>query len=140
MPTVLEPTLVVRSFPGMYKNFIFVSVAEVDVGSFKSSGAVEDLKRGTGEALQKYVNLARKLGFAADYRFDLGTDIVETASNLCESVAKEFPRSAVFAGQVIFRHTGMIHRLLHNETAFAIQQELRWKGIMTVILPVRINI
>ncbi len=131
---------VVRSFPGMYKNFIFVSVAEVDVGSFKSSGAVDDLKRGTGEALQKYVNLARKLGFAADYRFDLGTDIVETASNLCESVAKEFPRSAVFAGQVIFRHTGIIHRLLHNETAFAIQQELRWKGIMTIILPVRINI
>ena len=131
---------VIRSFPGLYKNFIFVSVAEVDVGSFKSSTAVDELKRGTGEALQKYVDLARKLGFAADYRFDLGTDIVETASNLCESVAKEFPRSAVFAGQVIFRQTGMIHRLLHNETAFAIQQELRWKGIMTVILPVRINI
>jgi hypothetical protein len=46
----------------------------------------------------------------------------------------------VFAGQAIFPRTGMIHRLLHNETAFAIQRELRWKGIMTVILPVRINI
>jgi amino acid transporter len=131
---------VIRSFPGLYKNFVFVSVAEVDVGSFKSSAAVDDLKRGTGEALQKYVDLARKLGFAAEYRFDLGTDIVETASNLCESVAREFPRSAVFAGQAIFPRTGVIHRLLHNETAFAIQRDLRWKGIMTVILPVRINI
>jgi hypothetical protein len=131
---------VIRYFPGLYKNFIFVSVAEVDVGSFKSPDAVDELKRGTGEALQKYVDLARKLGFAAEYRFDLGTDIVETASNLCESVAKEFPRSAVFAGQAIFPRTGVIHRLLHNETAFAIQRELRWKGIMTVILPVRINI
>ncbi len=94
----------------------------------------------TGEQLQKYVDLARRLGFAADYRFDLGTDIAETASNLCEAVAREFPKSAVFAGQAVFRQTGMIHRLLHNETAFAIQQELRWKGITAIILPVRINI
>jgi K+ transporter len=131
---------VIRGFPGLYKNFVFVSVAEVDVGSFKGSEAIEKLRASAGEGLAKYVDLARRLGFAADYRFDLGTDIVETASNLCESVAREFPRSAVFAGQALFRRAGMIHRLLHNETAFAIQQELRWKGIMTVILPVRINI
>jgi len=55
-------------------------------------------------------------------------------------VAREFPRSTVFAGQSVFRQTGIISRLLHNETAFAIQQELRWKGINTVILPIRINI
>jgi amino acid transporter len=131
---------VIRSFPGLYKNVIFVTVAEVDVGSFKGSEAIDKLRASTGDGLARYVNLARRLGFAADYRFDLGTDIVETASKLCESVAKEFPRSAVFAGQAVFRRTGMIHRLLHNETAFAIQRELRWKGITTIILPVRINI
>jgi amino acid transporter len=131
---------VIRDFPGLYKNFIFVSVAEVDVGSFKGSEAIEKLRASAGEGLAKYVDLARRLGFAADYRFDLGTDIVETASNLCESVARDFPRSAVFAGQALFRRAGMIHRLLHNETAFAIQQDLRWKGITTIILPVRINI
>ena len=131
---------VIHSFPGLYKNLIFVSIAEVDVGSFKSSEAIEKLRASTGEYLAKYVDLARRLGFAADYRFDLGTDIVETASHLCESVAKEFPRSAVFAGQAVFRRSGMLHRLLHNETAFAIQRELRWKGIMTIILPIRIDI
>jgi len=131
---------IIKNFHGLYRNFIFVSVAEVDVGSFKSSDAFDALKRSTGEALQKYVDLARKLGLAADYRFDLGTDIVETASNLCETVAKEFPKSAVFAGQAVFRRAGMLQKLLHNETAFAIQQELRWKGIMTIILPIRINI
>jgi len=55
-------------------------------------------------------------------------------------VAREFPRSTVFAGKSLFRQTGIIRRLLHNETAFAIQQELRWKGITTIILPIRINI
>jgi amino acid transporter len=131
---------IVRSFPGLYKNFIFVSVAEVDVGSFKGSEAMDKLSASTARMLKNYVDLARKLGFTADYRLEMGTDIVQTASRLCEAVAKEFPRSAVFAGQAVFRQTGVIHRLLHNETAFAIQQELRWKGIMTIILPIRINI
>jgi len=131
---------IVRSFPGLYKNFIFVSVAEVDVGSFKGSEAIEKLSVSTARMLKNYADLARKLGFAADYRLEMGTDIVQAASRLCETVAKEFPKSAVFAGQAVFRQPGVFHRLLHNETAFAIQQELRWKGIMTIILPIRINI
>jgi amino acid transporter len=131
---------IVRSFPGLYKNFVFVSVAEVDVGSFKGSEAMDNLSKATTGMLKKYVDLARKLGFAADYRLEMGTDIVQTASRVCEEVAREFPRSAVFAGQAVFRRPGVLHRLLHNETAFAIQQELRWKGIMTIILPIRINI
>ena len=131
---------VIRSFPGLYKNFIFVSVAEVDVGSFKGSDAVSCLEHSACDDLRKYVDLARRMGFPADFRYDLGTDIVETASRLVENVAKEFPRSTVFAGQSVFRQTGIIRRLLHNQTAFAIQQELRWKGITTVILPIRINI
>jgi amino acid transporter len=131
---------ILRSFPGLYKNFIFVSVAEVDVGSFKGSDAVSCLENSAADDLRKYVDLARRMGFPADFRYDLGTDIVETASRLCEKVAAEFPRSTVFAGQSVFRQTNIIRRLLHNETAFAIQQELRWKGITTVILPIRINI
>jgi amino acid transporter len=131
---------IIRSFPGLYKNFIFVSVAEVDVGSFKGSDAVSCLETSACDALRRYVDLARSMGFPADFRYDLGTDIVETASRLVEKVAREFPRSTVFAGQSVFRQTNIIRRLLHNETAFAIQQELRWKGITTVILPIRINI
>lgn len=131
---------IIRSFPGLYKNFIFVSVAEVDVGSFKGTDAVPKLEASTRESLNQYVGLARKLGFPAGFKYDLGTDTVETASRIIEGVVREFPHSTVFAGQSVFRQTGMIRRLLHNETAFAIQQELRWKGITTVILPIRINI
>lgn len=131
---------IIRSFPGLYKNVLFVSVAEVDVGSFRDAEDVARLESLSSDALRKYVDLARRLGFASASRYDLGTDIVETASRLVEGLVKEFPRSTVFAGQSVFRQSGMIHRLLHNETAFAIQQELRWRGITTVILPIRINI
>jgi K+ transporter len=131
---------IIRSFKNLYRNFIFVSVGEVDVGSFKGSDAVACLEGSTCDALRKYVDLARRMGFTSDFRYELGTDIVQTATRVIEAVSKEFPDSTVFAGQAVFRQPSLIHRLLHNETAFAIQQELRWKGITTVILPIRINI
>ncbi|MGB8959197.1 MAG: APC family permease [Candidatus Aminicenantales bacterium] len=131
---------IIRGFPGLYKNFVFVSIAEVDAGAFKESESVSRLTAATKDSLKKYVDMARRLGFPAESRFDTGIDVVETASALCETVAREFPKSTVFAGQTVFRRPGFINRILHNETAFAIQQELRWKGITTVILPIRINI
>jgi amino acid transporter len=131
---------IIRGFPGLYKNFVFVSIAEVDAGAFRESEPVGRLTDATKSSLKKYVELARRLGFPAESRFDLGIDVVETASALCERVARDFPRSTVFAGQTVFRRPGFVNRILHNETAFAIQQELRWKGITTVILPIRINI
>jgi len=131
---------IIRGFPGLYKNFVFISISEVDAGAFKGSEAVSCLDGSTCEALKKYVDLARRLGFPAESRHDMGIDVVETASALCQSVAREFPKSTVFAGQTVFHRPGIVNRLLHNETAFAIQQELRWKGITTVILPIRINI
>lgn len=131
---------IIRGFPGLYKNFIFVSVAEVDVGAFKEMESVGRLTSTTKDSLKKYVDMARRLGFPAESRFDCGIDVVQTATNLCERVALEFPKSTVFAGQTVFRRPGIVNRLLHNETAFAIQQELRWKGITTVILPIRIII
>lgn len=131
---------IIRGFPGLYKNFVFVSVAEVDAGAFKASESVGRLTLSTKDALKKYVELARRLGFPAESRFDTGIDVTETAAAVCESVAREFPKSTVFAGQTVFRRPGIVNRILHNETAFAIQQELRWKGITTVILPIRINI
>ncbi|MCX6569926.1 MAG: APC family permease [Candidatus Aminicenantes bacterium] len=131
---------IIRGFPGLYKNFVFISVSEVDAGAFKGTEAVSCLDGSTCDALKKYVDLARRLGFPAESRHDMGIDVVETASALCQSVARDFPKSTVFAGQTVFRRPGIVNRILHNETAFAIQQELRWKGITTVILPIRINI
>jgi len=129
---------IIRKFPNLYKNFIFVSVAEIDSGVFKGVAELNALKASLEEGLQKYVHIARSYGFSADYRIDTGTDVVETATNLCRVLSGEFPRSMVFTGKLIFRYDRSIQRFLHNETAFAIQRNLQWEGIDTVILPVRI--
>jgi len=59
---------IVRNFPGLYKNVIFISVAVADSGTFKGAGAAEDLKKATVESLERYVELARRLGLSAAYR------------------------------------------------------------------------
>jgi len=131
---------IARNFPNIYKNFIFVSVAVVDSGSFKGSREIENLTESVRDSLVKYVDLARRLGFAADYRIDVGTDVVEKATELCLAISKEFPHSTFFTGQLAFSQEKLFYRILHNETSFAIQRRLHWNGISTVILPIRMSL
>ncbi len=131
---------IVRYFPNVYKNFIFVSVAEVDSGSFKGVAEIEALKESVKRDLMKYVKITRQHGFPADFRTDAGTDVVETATDVVESTVKEFPKSTVFTGKLVFRQEHPFQKILHNETSFAIQRRLQWDGIPTVILPIRVDI
>jgi hypothetical protein len=131
---------IVREFPKLYKNFIFISVGEIDSGSFKGIAEIDALKKSVETDLKKYVNLVRSYGFPADYRMGIGTDVADTATELCESLVKEFPRSTVFTGKLIFRQENPFQKILHNETAFAIQRRLQWDGITTVIMPIRVDI
>ncbi|MEM0493110.1 MAG: KUP/HAK/KT family potassium transporter, partial [Candidatus Thermoplasmatota archaeon] len=130
----------IRNFPGLYKNIIFVSIAEIDSGAFKGVDRVKELKESVETALAKYVKIARKLGFAADSRMDIGTDVVESATQLCECIAEEFKNVTFFTGKIVFKHETIFHKILHNETAFAIQRRLQWKGLPVVILPLKADI
>jgi K+ transporter len=130
---------ILTTFPKTYKNIMFVSVAVVDSGSFKGAEEVEALEASVKAGLERYVSLARRLGFAADYRLAVATDVVESAVSICKEAAEEFPRSSVFTGQLTFRLEKFYHRMLHNETAFAIQRRLQWEGLTTVILPIRVK-
>jgi amino acid transporter len=131
---------ILTAFPKTYKNVIFVSVAVIDSGSFKGAEEMEALEQATKGSLEKYVDLARRLGIAADYRMAVGTDVVETATELCHEIAEVYPRSTVFTGQLTFRLEKFYHKMLHNETAFAIQRRLQWSGITSVILPIRVRV
>ena len=131
---------ILKDFPKLYNNFLFVSVAEFDSGAFKNTVELEALKASVKEGLAKYVELSRSNGFPADYRMDIGTDVAEIATNICMTLSNDFPHSTIFTGKLVFRQDHPFQRLLHNETASAIQRRLQWKGITTVILPLRIQI
>ena len=45
----------------------------------------------------------------------------------------------IFAGKLIFRRERWYQRLLHNETAFAVQRRLQLDGIPMTVLPARLS-
>jgi amino acid transporter len=131
---------ILRFFPGLYKQFIFVSVAVVDSGSFKGKEEIEDLQKSTDDALAQYVGVSRRMGFPADSVSSLGVEVVSEATAICEQVSKIYPRATIFTGKLVFRHEGFFQRLLHNETPMIIQRRLQWVGVPMVVLPVRVRV
>ncbi len=127
-----------KLFPYYFKNFIFVSVGVVDAASFKGIARVEEIRRTTEKSLKEYAALARSLGLAADWRMEMGTDVLEQAERLCLETARDYPRSIIFAGRLIFEDEKWFHRLLHNETAYQIQRRLQFAGLNAMVLPVRV--
>ncbi|OPY69933.1 MAG: Low-affinity putrescine importer PlaP [Syntrophorhabdus sp. PtaU1.Bin002] len=131
---------IVHHFPGIYKNFLFISVAEVDSGSFKGIAEMDALRASVKRDLEKYVKVSRLHGFPADYRTEIATDVVDSVTRLVGKTAKEFPRSTVFTGKLVFKQENPFQKILHNETAHSIQRRLQWDGIPTVILPIRVDV
>lgn len=127
-----------RTFPGFYKNLLFLSIGAVDSGHFKGSDEVEALRRATEDNLKNYVDLAKRLGLNAEYRYAIGTEVVAEAEKLCHEVRKEYPKATFFLGNLIFRREQVYHKLLHNDTAFSIQRRLQFGGLQAVVLPIRI--
>jgi amino acid transporter len=127
-----------RLFPGNFKNVIFVSAAVLDSVKLKGSDEVEHATREAEESLLRYVDMARRVGFAADYRVSVGIEVVEEVHKLCIDIAKEYPKSIFFASKLVFQKEKWYQKLLHNETANQIQRRLQFDGLNSMILPVRI--
>jgi hypothetical protein len=125
-------------FPRHFKNLVFVSVGLVDSGQFKGTESVAALEDKVRNDLEQYVELAQKMGYYAEYRFTLGTDLIEELEHICFDLIKEFRRSMVFAGQLVFQRETLFTRSLHHETAFSIQRRLQFAGVQVIILPIRV--
>jgi hypothetical protein len=127
-----------RVFGDHFRNFIFVSVGVIDSAAMKGVEEVDRVRLRTETALQQYVEAAHRLGLAADYRLEMGTEAVSAAEALCLAVAADFPRAVFFAGKLVFEKERFFQRLLHNETAFQIQRRLQFGGLNAMVLPVRV--
>jgi amino acid transporter len=126
-----------RLFPNYFKNFIFVSVGVVDSGNFKGAEEISKLDQQTRANLEKYVDWCRRHGLDADYRMAIDTEAVKRVTEICHKIAREFPRAIFFTGKLIFKEESWYQKFLHNDTANAIQRELQFDGLQTIILPIR---
>lgn len=129
-----------RFFPGLYRQFVFVSVAVVDSGTFKGKEEIDALHVQVQKDLDRYVRLARGLGFPSESVTETGTDVVEEATYLCAGVAQRYPRATIITGKLVFKRERWFQRLLHNELPAIIQRRLQWLGVPMVVLPIRAEV
>ncbi|HTS18601.1 MAG TPA: APC family permease [Verrucomicrobiae bacterium] len=127
---------VFRVFHESFQNVIFVSVSLVDSDLFKSEHQLDVIEERTKERLSRCVHFAKEAGVSAHSAHHIGTDVVQETAQLCLDLLRKHPRAVIFAGEVAFDEPRWYDRLLHNETAYAIQQRLRFAGVPVMILPV----
>ena len=98
-----------RLFPNHFHNIVFVSVGVIDTGQFKGHAEIENLRRKKEEDLKSFVDFATCLGWYAEYRCGFGVDLIAELEELCEAVAKEFPRSVFFSGTLVFQEENAVY-------------------------------
>lgn len=128
---------VIRSFPGTFRNFIFLSAGVVDSTVFKGAEEVVHLGEDLKKQLQNYVEFAKGHGYYAEARSEVGTEVIEIIGHLAEGAARDFSNIVFFSGQLVFQEESFVTRLLHNQTAFLAQKKLVFAGLPMIILPVR---
>jgi amino acid transporter len=130
---------VIRMFPQHFKNFIFLSVGNVDVESFAGDKELDQMRKMVNENLQYFVDYCHQYGMAAEAYAAFGTDTVEELTKLAEKVSKIYSNCIFFSSKIIFDHDNFMTRMLHNETALTLQRTLHLIGKELVILPVKVG-
>ncbi len=127
-----------KLFANRFQDFLFVSIGRIDSSKFKGIEELDNLRKNTEENLQKYVSLAHKMGYRADFRHVDDIDVIAGMERLCEIVSTEFPDATFFSGKLIFAKESLWTNLLHNQTSLEIQRRLLFKGVNMMIVPVRV--
>ncbi|NUN49353.1 MAG: APC family permease [Candidatus Brocadiae bacterium] len=126
-----------KAWPRHYQRFIFLSVGVVDTARFKGVEEVENLEKETENTIRKYVRMARGQGCYAIGDYMVGPEPVVKMMELARKVQKEYPNVVFFSGKLVFPQENLMTRLLHNQTAYAIQREMQFEGMTMIVLPVR---
>jgi len=104
----------IRMFPGVFKNFLFVQVGVVDAGNFKGTAEIDRLKEHIHNEVNRYVQYMRRNGFHAEGLAGTGIDVVAEVGNLAPGIMKRFPNAVFVGGQLIFPQDRWVDRVLHN--------------------------
>lgn len=130
---------VIKTFPGIFKNYVFLQAGVVDAGGFKGSAEVTNLEEFVHKETNQYVDFMKRSGYSADSFTSIGTDVVDQITELSDQVFKKYPNSVFFGGQLVFPNETFFTRLLHNQIVFSVQRRLYHEGYPFVILPIRVS-
>lgn len=129
---------VLRLFPGVYKNFVFVSVGEVDSTNLAATEDARVMQADFKNKLQHYVNYCNARGLAATSYSAFGTDVFARITELTNKVLEDFPKVVFFSSRLIFDDETLFTQFLYNQNAYIIQRRLHNTGNNMIILPMRV--
>ncbi|MBP2678228.1 MAG: hypothetical protein H6Q82_1293, partial [Deltaproteobacteria bacterium] len=129
---------IIRSFPGTFRNFVFLSVGVIDTSRFKGVAEIENLSADLRKQLGHYVEFVKGHGYYAEARHRVGTDVIEGLHGMATEIAADFPNVVFFAGQLVFKEENFFNKLLHNQTAFLAQKKLVFSGQPMIVMPIRV--
>jgi len=127
-----------RIFPNYFKNFVFFSIGVVDWKNFKGAKEVKNLESHIAGELKKYVRLSNNFGFYAESVHSIEIDTLSAVEERCEEIQKKYNKAVFFVGKLVFEEENLFTRFLHNQTAYSIQRILQFRGIPTIVLPIRV--
>jgi hypothetical protein len=127
-----------RIFPNYFKNFVFISIGVVDWKNFKGAEEVKNLESHISGELAKYVRMSNAFGFHAESIHSVEIDTLSIVEERCEEIQRKYNKAVFFVGKLVFEEENVFIRFLHNQTAFSIQRILQFKGIPSIVLPIRV--
>ncbi len=127
-----------RLFGNQYRNYIFLTVGEVDAESYRGEEMLAELTRTVEQDLALYLNYCHHRGIAATSYHAFGADPIEQIDLLAEQVIRRFPKCVFFATTLLFNPDNLLTRLLHNQTALDVQRRLHLRGVTLVVLPMQV--
>jgi amino acid transporter len=127
-----------KLFGDRFKNYIFLRVGEIDSSSFRSEDALKQLEEEVKASLDQFVNYCQRRGMAAAAYYRLGADVMAELTQLADKVLAEYPDCVFLASKLLFQRENLVTRLLHNQTALAMQRELHMRGVPMLILPMKV--
>jgi amino acid transporter len=127
-----------RIFPNYFKNFVFISMGVVDWKNFKGAEEVRNLETHISDELKQYVKMSNKFGFYAESLHSVEIDTLAAVEQRCEEIQRKYNRAVFFVGKLVFEEENLFTRFLHNQTAFSIQRILQFRGIPSIVLPIRV--
>jgi hypothetical protein len=129
---------VLKQFPDQFRNFVFVSVGEVDKQNFDGQRTILSLQTRIENSLNYFTTYCTSRGLPSSYYQAYGADPQEELTQLLAQVTKEFPSNVSFANKLVFERESPFTRFLHNQMPLAMQRKLHLAGHEMIIVPIQL--
>jgi amino acid transporter len=129
---------VLRMFPNYFKNFVFISHGEVDIGNFGSLESLEALKQNTHDTLDYLSQFSAQQQIASEYFVSYGTDPVDHIFSMAAKVNQRYDNTIYFSSRYLYPGENWFSRQLHSDMTSVLQRRLQTLGVKMLVLPLKL--